>query len=100
MNIDLIPEVKDVDLAFSTQRTNRALLDLAKKEGFYNGNTRFNDMFSSLFYGGGKINTKPGVDEKSKSKLLRYFRSLASSFEPKHEEKEAVCALLLSWICE
>lgn len=100
MKLELIPEVKDVDLAFSTQRTNKALLDLAKKEGFYNGKTKFNDMFSSLFFSGGKINTKKDIDEKSKAKVLRYFKSLASSFEPKHEEKEAVCALLLSWVCE
>lgn len=100
MKLELIPEVKDVDLAFSTQKTNKYLLDIAKKEGFYNGKSKFNDMFSELFFSGGKINVKSEIDENVKTKVIRYFRSLASSFEPRHEEKEAVCALLLSWVCE
>lgn len=100
MKIELIPEIKDVDLAFSTQKTNKKLLSLAKESGFYNGNTKYNDMFSSLFFRGGKINCNKKLDEESKVKLLRYFKALASSFDPKHEEKEAVCALILSWLCD
>lgn len=100
MKIELIPEVKDVDLAFSTQKTNKKLLEIAREKGFYNGDTKYNKMFSSLFFGGGKIECKKSVSDENKSKVLRYFKALASSFEPKHEEKEAVCALLLSWICD
>lgn len=101
MNLDLIPEIKnDLDVAFSTQRTNPNLLALARDKGFYNGKTKYNDMFSDLFFSGGKINVKSGISEPEKIKILRYFKAIASSFEPKYEEKEAVCALLLSWVCD
>jgi len=100
MKIELIPEVKDVDLVFSTQETNKKLLAIAREKGFYNGDTKYNKMFSSLFFGGGKIYCKKSLKDEDKSKLLRYIKSLASSFQPKHEEKEAVCALPLSWLCD
>lgn len=100
MKLELIPEVKDIDLAFSTQKTNKKLLAIARENGFYSGDTKYNKMFSALFFGGGKIDCKKSVDDEAKSKILRYFKALAASFEPKHEEKEAVCALLLSWVCD
>ncbi len=97
-SIDLIPEVSDVDLAFSTQGTNKDLLAIAKSHGFYNGDSKWNKAFSSLFFGGGRIETSRKIPEDDKQKMIRYFKSLASSFQPKHEEKEAVCALLLMWL--
>jgi len=101
MQLELIPDIKsDVEIAFSTQRTNPKLLAIARENGFYNGKTKFNKMFSDLFFSGGKISAKAGIDDAVKTKILRYFKALASSYEPKHEEKEAVCALLLSWLCE
>lgn len=101
MKLELVPEIKsDAEIVFSVQKTNLKLLEIAKENGFYNGRTKYNDMFSDLFFCGGKINVKSGVDETAKTKILRYFKALAASFEPKHEEKEAVCALLLSWVCD
>lgn len=94
------PEVTGVDMAFSTFKTDKELLAEAKERGFYNGRTPYNKLFSSLFYSGGKVKFKKGVDEEFKSKVWKYCRSFMSSWEPKHEEKEAICALLMSEILE
>ena len=100
MNIDLIPEVKDVDLVFATAKTDPKLLAIAREKGFYNGDTKYNKMFSNLFFSGGKIESRTKISDEHKNKIIRYFKALAGSFAPKHEEKEAVCALLLSWLNE
>ena len=92
------PEVNG--LAFSTFKTDKALLAEAKERGFYDGNTHYNKLFSKLFFGGGKVKFKEGVDEEFRSKAWKYCRSFMSSFEPKHEEKEAICALLMSELLE
>ncbi len=76
--------------------TNKKLLAEAKARGFYGGNTPHNMLFSSLFFGGGKLVFKKGLPEEFRVNATIYFKALAQSFEPKHEEKEAVCALLLS----
>jgi hypothetical protein len=74
--------------------------ELVREKGFYSGSTKYNDMFSSLFFSGGKIEVKKTVSDQDKEKGLRYFKALASSFSPKHEEKEAICALILSELCD
>lgn len=90
------PELSGADIAFSTLRTNKELLEEAKKRGFYNGNTKYNKLFSTLFFNGGKLDFRKDLPEEFKAKALPYLRSFMGSFEPKHEEKEAICALLLS----
>jgi len=82
------------------QITDKKLLAEAEAKGFYNGHTPYNDLFSSLFFGGGKLNFKPDLDEGFKSKAVPYLKSFMQSFEPKHEEKEAISALLLSELVE
>lgn len=88
--------VSDIDMAFSTFGTDKILLKEAKDRGFYNGNSKYNDLFSTLFFQGGKLKFKKGLDEEFKSKALPYMRCFMGSFSPRHEEKEAICALLLS----
>jgi len=91
---------KITGIIISTIKTDKNLLEEAKKRGFYNGYTPYNDLFSELFFNGGKINFKKGLDEDFKAKALPYLKSFMGSFEPKHEEKEAICALLLSELVE
>ena len=76
------------------------LLEEAKSRGFYNGNTPYNKLFSTLFFRGGKIKSKGGNDELLNSEAWAYCRAFMRSFEPKHEEKEAVCAMIMSEILE
>lgn len=94
------PKVSAIDLAFPTIRTNPELLDEAKKRGFYNGYTPYNKLFSTLFYSGGKLNFKKDLSPEFKNKALPYMKAFMGSFEPKHEEKEAICSLLLSELVE
>lgn len=94
------PTVTDAQMALGHGRTNPALLAEAKARGFYNGHTPYNDMFNTLFFKGGRLNFKNDIDAQYKDKVLRYLTAFIRSFDPKHEEKEAVCALLLSEVCE
>ena len=84
------PEISDLDIVFSTIKTNKNLLIEAKKRGFYNGNTKYNDLFSELFFNGGSLNFKQDINQEFKTKAIRYLKSFMGSFEPKHEEKEAM----------
>jgi len=93
------PELSAADIAFSTLRANPELLAEARKRGFYNGDTKYNKMFSTLFFSGGKLDFKKDLPDDFKTKATKYLKAFMGSFEPKHEEKEAICALLLSEIC-
>ena len=90
------PNVTGLDIAFPTFNTDPVLLAEARARGFYNGNTPYNDLFSSLFFSGGKLNFKADLPEQFKKDATLYLRSFMGSFAPKHEEKEAICAMLLS----
>ena len=98
MNLHIynFPKLTGVDAAFSTLRTDPVLLAEAMARGFYNGNTPYNTLFSTLFFKGGKLNLKKNLPEKFENAALPYFKALAASFGPSHEDKEAVCAMLLS----
>lgn len=76
--------------------TDPVLLEEAKKRNFYNGQTKYNALFSSLFFSGGKLDFKKNLDMELKQNALPYLKAFMGSFEPKHEEKEAISALLLS----
>lgn len=76
--------------------TDKKLLAEAHKRGFYNGHTDYNKLFSTLFFEGGKLNFKADLPKDFKTSATRYLKSFMGSFDPKHEEKEAICALLLS----
>ena len=77
-------------------RTDKKLLAEARAKGFYSGRTKYNDLFSQLFFSGGKIDIKKDVNPEFKEKALPYLKAFMGSFEPKHEEKEAISALILS----
>ena len=76
--------------------TDKKLLAEAKERGFYNGKTPYNALFSTLFFKGGRLNFKKDLDSQFKTRAVPYLNAYIQSFEPSQEEKEAVCALLLS----
>lgn len=90
------PKLSGVEIAFSTLQTDKMLLAEAKNRGFYGGNTEYNKLFAELFFKGGKLNFKKDIDEEFKKKALPYLKAFMGSFEPRQEEKEAICAMLLS----
>lgn len=94
------PEIQGLDIAFSTVKTDKQLLSEAISRGFYCGTTKYNDLFSKLFFTGGKLNFKDDIDPDFKKRATNYLRAIMASFEPRHEEKEAISALLLSELVE
>ena len=94
------PKVTGLDMEFCTYRTDPALLAEALRRGFYNGHTPGNAMFSTLFYIGGKVNFRKDVPVEFQKNAWNYCRAFMCSFEPKHEEKEAICAMLLTEIAD
>lgn len=93
------PKTSGLDIAFPTFGADPQLLKEAMDRGFYHGRTPYNKLFSTLFFSGGKLDLKPDLDPDFKAKALPYLRAFMGSFGPKHEEKEAICALLLSELC-
>ena len=90
------PEVTEAQMIFPTAKTDPDLLAEAGKRGFYNGNTPYNNLFSTLFFNGGKVVFRKDVDDAFIARVWPYLQAFMGSWEPKHEEKEAICAMLLS----
>lgn len=80
--------------------TTPELIEEAEKRGFDDWNNEYHKLFSTLFYRGGRVKFKDGIDPKFKDTAWAYCRALMGSFAPKHEHKSAVCAMLLSELCE
>ena len=103
-SIDLLkydyPKPTGADMVFPTYDTIPELLEEAKARGFYGGYTPYNRLFSDLFYSGGKVIFKKGIDEQKQKEIWVYLRSFMGSWAPKHEHKEAICAMLMSEILE
>jgi len=90
------PELTAADIVFPIFKTDKELLEEAKKRGFYGGYTPYNDLFNKLFFEGGSLNFKKDLDKEFKTKATLYLKAFMRSFTPKHEEKEAISAMLLS----
>ena len=94
----IIPEVTDADMAFGVRETNKDLLKIAEEEGHGEGYSKYCNLFSTLFFTGGKLDFKEGLSEEFKTKYVRYLKANMGSFALKHEDKTSICALLLSRI--
>ena len=68
------PEIKRVEEIFSTLKSDAALLEEAKRRGFYMGHTKANQMFSRLF-GGGRIMIKPEADTEFVRRAIPHLPS-------------------------
>ena len=90
------PQLTAVDIAFATIGADLVLLTEAKARGFYCKDTPYNELFSQMFFKGGKLNLKKDLPEDFRKAAVPYLKALAGSFTPSHEDKEAICALLLS----
>jgi hypothetical protein len=95
------PKIDGIQAVFSTYNTIPELLQEAKDRGFYYKRTKYNKLFSYLFFKGGKLTFKKGISEKEYFEpMLMYLQAFMRSYAPKHEDKEAICAMLLSELCE
>lgn len=89
------PETNRGNIIFAPIDTDQALLDEAKRRGFYMKDTPANRMFKDLFNKGGKLITKNEIDPDYLRHGIPYLKALMQSYTPRHEDKEAVCAMLL-----
>jgi len=83
-------------IGFSSLRTDPTLLKEAKEKGFDETGNYFNTLFSELFFDGGRLNFRNDLDLEFKKNATKYLKCFMGSFEPSHEDKEAVSALILS----
>lgn len=94
------PQVTKVDFAFPTFGIIPELLSEAEARGMDKWSHPYCQLFSTLFYNGGELKFKTGLDDDFKKNAWAYCRALMKSHEPKHEHKVAVCALIMSELLE
>ena len=97
--LNLPDEVLDVDIAFGGY-DNQWFNDILKKakdigiDGC-NSNTKWEKIFSSIFYNGGSFLLNTRWEKEYTDKAVRQFRVVKNSYRPKHQEKTAVCAYMI-----
>lgn len=89
------------EIAFGAKVDYNKLYDDCPDE--YKNENKFSDLFSEWFFNGlseEKAKQLKFIDKnENKSKEQVYFlMSIMKSFEPKHEQKEAICCWLMSMI--
>ncbi len=87
------PEIKDFEVTFGSYP--REWFDETLKKEFKTpeNKRKYEEIVSTLFFSGGNI-PYTASDDRVKP-ALRLFKSIIGSFEPKHEHKIHVCALIL-----
>jgi len=88
-NIDY-PDVTDVNMAFPRFNVPNEIIEMYGKINPRRGIKEFN----RLFFSGGKIKPKKGIEGTWKEKALVFALALKGSFLPKHEYKEFACGLI------
>lgn len=89
-------EVSQAELAFGGDMAKLLPLYTQIPDEFKRGGGKWNKLASTWFFRGIKNvvwTPKPGIDE---GMALRHIKAILSSWEPKHEHKEAGVAYLLS----
>lgn len=98
MTTPILPvQVSGLDIAFGGNVRNLMppMEEIPAEFTKFNG-TKWNRVFGDFFYYGAKDIkwiAKEGIDSTAAS---RHVRAIIGSFEPKHENKEAACAYLMS----
>nr|WP_278721794.1 hypothetical protein [Alistipes onderdonkii] len=93
------PDIKRIEEGFSTLKADPELFEEAKRRGFFMGHTKANQIFGRLF-SGGRIMIKPEADTEFVRRVIPYLKALLNSYALKHEEKEAICAMILDEIAD
>lgn len=93
-----IKDVPLIDIIFPTSVKNfiPSYEEIPKEFKNRYNETKWNKLFSDMFYCGLeklKLIPKDGIDAQ---KALAHIRYVMGSWEPKHEHKEAACAFLFN----
>lgn len=86
------PKVDGFDIAFGSGEAPKDLVEYANSLDLRKARKKF----SRLFYEGGRVKLKDDVRGSWKEDAWKFCRSLMGSFAPSHEDKEAVCSLLIN----
>lgn len=98
-----IPEITDIEIVFPAglpelNRFTKEVADTPFRKNWIN--EPWCDYVQTLFFKGGTYpEVQEGVTKEEYTRLFRYVRALLGSYEPKHEDKIAVIAYLLSQYC-
>lgn len=90
-------EVNDVEIAFGGNMEKLLPSMEEIPEEYKNGSNKWNKVVGDWFFYGLKSckwEPKEGIDTKD---AINHIKAIMSSFDPKHEHKEAGCAYLLSY---
>lgn len=79
--------------------TDHELYQEAVNRGFNKSSNPYCQLFQVLFFEGGRLHFKANLPSNWEE-ITRYLKALMGSFAPKHEEKEAICAYLLSHLVD
>lgn len=96
----IFPTVSDADVAIGINKIPAGILQEAKNKGFDKDDNPFNKLFNTLFFKGGQLNWRKDVSMEDREKGGRFLKSIMRSFSPRHEDKEAACAYILSELVE
>lgn len=88
-------EVSQMDTMFGGIPNMREVIAAVPAE-FNRYNNPWCEAASSLFFHGGEVKVTKAANPEQAAAMLRYLKTWMGSFEPRHEEKEAVCGWLLS----
>ena len=94
----VFPEVTDADVAFGGYPRDWFSKTLAMYES--PADDKWGDLASRLFFSGGTIPTNKELPQEYLVRGKRLLKAVLGSWESKHEDKEAVCGLILKSICE
>lgn len=97
--LDGYQDVSDEEIAFGTTKllASRATIP---EEFDYRGSSKWNKLFTDMFYCGLEeldITPKEGIDVNA---ALKCIKAHMGSWEPKHEDKEAGVAYMMSVLFE
>lgn len=96
-----LPELKDYEIVFSTLDVPESLLHEARKRSMDQPTNLFHRLASFQFANREEgLTLRSDIDEGFGITAVRYIDGLLRSFVPKHEDKIAVVALILSEIID
>lgn len=88
------PRVSDADVVFGGYPKDWFSGILKKEFKSPENRRKYEGIVTQLFFKGGSIPCTTKDDERAKLGL-KMFKAIIGSFEPKHEDKTKVCALIL-----
>lgn len=97
--LDDYQDISDVEVVFGTTKLLAKRADIPEEFTFM-GHSKWNKLFSDMFYCGLKelnITPKEGIDVNA---ALKCIKAHMGSFEPKHENKEIGVAYMMSILFE